>query len=114
MTNSRIMKQLRHCHSERSEAATQRTKCARPGFQSLVLLVEAGAKRKKSEMIRSAQHDRHMVAENHEWGNALLVSLASWALSFLRASTFGFRHFAAAERPRHMCSITLSPNCEHF
>src|SRR5438876_9590196 len=26
---------------------------------------------------------------------------------FLRASSFGFRYF------HHMCSITLSPNCEH-
>src|SRR4029450_2414104 len=87
MTNGRIMKQLRHCHSERSE-------------ESLILVVEAGAKRKKSEMFCSAQHDRAMVARNHEWGNALRVSRVSWALAFLGYPTFGFRHFAAVERPR--------------
>ena len=29
---------MNECHSERSEAATQRTKSARPGFQSLIFL----------------------------------------------------------------------------
>src|SRR6266481_147999 len=87
MTNGRIMKQLRHCHSERSE-------------ESLVLLVEAGTKRKKSEMFRSAQHDRAMVAGKSRTRKHPLASRAAWALSFLRASSFGFRHFAGAERPR--------------
>src|SRR5882724_7562318 len=38
MTNGRMTKQTRKCHSERSEAATQRMKSARPGFQSLIFL----------------------------------------------------------------------------
>jgi hypothetical protein len=32
----------RHCHSERSEAATQRTESARPGFPSLVIFTQTG------------------------------------------------------------------------
>ena len=31
------MMRMSSCHSERSEAATQRTKSARPGFQSLII-----------------------------------------------------------------------------
>jgi hypothetical protein len=62
------MSQL-NCHSERSEAATQRTKSARPGFQSLINC-EANVRTNQPEMFenlascfrislqRFAQHDR--------------------------------------------------------
>jgi hypothetical protein len=40
-----------------SEAATQRTKSARPGFQSLINCV-ANVRTNQPEMFRFAQHDR--------------------------------------------------------
>src|SRR5215469_698083 len=43
------------CHSERSEAATQRTKSARPAFS---LRSSFGVFKTISEMFRFAQHDR--------------------------------------------------------
>ena len=48
------------CHSERSKAATQRTKSARPGFQSLIDLIGQPTIR-QPEMFRFAQHDRRAV-----------------------------------------------------
>ena len=45
------------CHSERSDAAMQRTGPARPGFQSLSDLIGQPTIR-QPEMFRFAQHDR--------------------------------------------------------
>ncbi len=83
-----MTKQLRHCHSERSE-------------ESLILFVATGARRKKSEMFRFAQHDRIMVGWELRMRNARLLRVQ--ASSLIRHSTFGFRHFATALQPRsHM------------
>src|SRR6476646_5929408 len=74
MTNGRTMKQLRHCHSEPFGFAQDGLR-----EESLILLVATGAKRKKSEMFRFAQHDRAMVAGKHEARNPTADGESVWS-----------------------------------
>src|SRR4051812_1076046 len=86
-----MTKELRHYHSDPAVA----------GEESLVLLLVTRARRKNSEVFPFAQHDRIMAAG--EIANDKRSFSRVHASSLVRHSTFRFRLFAAAPRPRsHM------------
>jgi hypothetical protein len=70
------MMRLASCHSEHSEAATQRTRSARPGFQSLII--------RFSSVLRESKAPEHRRTPKRKRGLDAELAATFWSAALLR------------------------------